>query len=65
MPLFIYVMRELYIASITQIDELGGASSTVTTSTIVCDRCGRQTPKDELIHQSGFYVCEDCLDEED
>lgn len=64
MPLCIYNMREIYITSITAITELGGESATVTTSTIVCDRCGFQFPKADLIYQDGFYVCEKCLDED-
>lgn len=57
-------MRETYSESITQISDLGGATTTVTTSSVVCDRCGRQFPNDDLILENGFYVCEECLDED-
>ena len=35
----------------------------LTLNPIVCDRCGRRFNKDELTYQSGYYLCEDCLDE--
>lgn len=56
-------MRETYSATITEIDELGGAENSVSTSTIVCDRCGRQRRKAELIEDNGFMVCDSCVDD--
>ena len=55
-------MIETYSATVTEISALGGASHAVSTNTIVCDRCGFQTCKEDLTLQNGYQLCNDCLD---
>ncbi len=57
-------MIETYSATVTEIDDLGGASWDVTDVTQVCDRCGIQKYDDELIEEeyTHLHVCKDCLD---
>jgi len=59
-------MIESYSATITQIDDLGGGDETVTSSMLVCDRCGfRKSHNEMTIEQhTGYEVCFPCLDKE-
>ena len=58
-------MIETYSTTITEIDELGGATNTATSSTVVCDRCGFAHPKTKLTRIDNLELCEKCIDEED
>ena len=55
-------MIETYSETVTEISALGGASHTVSTSMLVCDRCGFKTRKEDLTSQNGYQVCSNCLD---
>jgi len=57
-------MIEVYEGTVTEIDDLGGLSWDVKTTTQVCDRCGIQKYDNELIEEeyTHLHVCKDCLD---
>ena len=61
-------MIESLTSSVTAIADLGGAVTTTTTVTRVCDRCGFQFPEDKLVEEphTGYMVCtrHGCLDKE-
>lgn len=57
-------MIENYSANITEIADLGGATNAVTSSTVVCDRCGFAYPKTKLIQEDGLELCSQCIDKE-
>jgi len=58
-------MIETYSTTITEMDELGGATNAATSSTVVCDRCGFAYPKTKLTRIDNLELCEKCIDEED
>ena len=63
-PLLIACMIETYSTTITEIDELGGATNACTSSTWVCDRCGFAYPRTKLTKVDGLGLCDRCIDED-
>lgn len=55
-------MIETYSSTVTEITELGGASNSASSSTLVCDRCGFAFPKEKLSIVDGLELCEPCMD---
>lgn len=58
-------MIETYSSTITETDDLGGATNAATSSTVVCDRCGFAYPRTKLTKVDGHELCSMCIDEED
>ncbi len=59
-------MIETYSDTLTEIEDLGSGTNAVSTQTRICDRCGFQKMKEQLIKEdaSGRYVCKDCYDQQ-
>ena len=57
-------MLENYSSTITEIDELGGATNAAVSSMVVCDRCGFAYPKKKLSLIDGLDLCSKCIDED-
>ena len=57
-------MIEKYSSTITEITELGGASNSVSSSTLVCDRGGFAYPREKLTMVDSLELCDMCIDED-
>lgn len=57
-------MLENYSSTITEIDELGGATNAAVSSMVICDRCGFGYPKTKLTDVDGLSLCSKCIDED-
>lgn len=57
-------MKETYSSTVTETEDLGGATNACASSTWVCDRCGFAYPKTKLTIVDGLELCSKCIDKE-
>lgn len=55
-------MIETYSSTVTETDDLGGATNAAASTTVVCDRCGFAYPKTKLSKVDNLELCNKCID---
>jgi formylmethanofuran dehydrogenase subunit E len=57
-------MIETYTTTAKAIDQLGSASTSVTSKSLVCDMCGFKFDKKDLVDVKGRKLCIICMDDD-